>query len=162
MSSAKNRKHAYSRVRGLNHGMELKQEFWDEFGLDLVMDGQGNVVFTQSGRDKYTPLFAKWGYCLANIRTVEDFKRILRRVNARELEENNQKLAACLADPSVPESEKDFIRKLLGPATPAPAARLSRSRQKPVVPAVGARPKGTAGIVLHVDFAARKVISRQR
>lgn len=143
--------------------MELKKEFWDEFGLDLVIDGQGNVVFTQSGRDKYTPLLSKWGYCLANVRTVDDFKRILRRCNACELEENNQKLAACLADPSVPEAEKEFIRKLLGPSLPGlKAGRVKR--KPPAAPAARvakAEPATTGARVVHVDFAARRVVRRE-
>lgn len=135
--------------------MELKKEFWDEFGLDLVVDGEGRLLFTAPGRTKHEASFAKWGMALTTITTLSEFKRAIRRINTLELEENNQKLAACLADPSVPEAEKEFIRKLLGPIALAGARRSARkaifapSKKTTLVP--GAK-------VVHVDFKTRRVV----
>lgn len=134
--------------------MELKQEFWDEHGRDLVVDGAGNVTFTKPGRAKYTPLFDKWGYALTQIRNVAEFKRVLRKLNALEFEENNAKLVACLHDPQVPQAEKDFIRKLLGPA--ATGASTVAARPAGLCRSMGVR---ATGLVIEVDFRLRQRVS---
>jgi hypothetical protein len=138
--------------------MELQKEFWDEFGSDLVIDSHGHVNFTPAGREKYSPLFAKWGYVLAHIRGADDFMRTLRRVQALEVEENNTKLMACLKDPRIPEKEKQFIRKVLGmldaEGQPSSSSQASasgrRSRNAEAQPT-------QAATVVYVDFRLRKV-----
>ncbi len=142
--------------------MELHKDFWDEFGRDLVIDAQGHVKFTRPGREKYKALLGKWGYTLGSIRTVDEFKRTLRRVNALELEDNNKKLLDCLRDPQVPENEKDFIRKLLGSGVDESAHRrpvLTR-RKIPVPPEQPHVLPQLSAEVVCVDFKTRKVLKR--
>ena len=162
MTQAKLKKHTRQRVSGKTSSMELKADFWAEFGRDIMVDGHGLVVFTAPGRDKYTPLFSKWGYALANIRTLSDFKRILRRVRAYELDENNEKLGACLADPDVSEPEKTFIRRLLGLPDDAKPGRILPAHPKPSVvrgalPQLDVPDSPTApSNVIHVNFGTTR------
>jgi hypothetical protein len=134
MKTTRNRSTTQPRVAAKTNRMNLQKEFWEEFGKDLVVDGQGRVFFTLAGRAKFQERFAKWQLSLQSIQTVVEFKRAMRRVVALELEENDRKLRGCLDDDSVPEAEKRFIRRLLGiaeppqPTTQATAgARLVRS-----------------------------------
>jgi hypothetical protein len=131
--------------------MKLKKEFWDEFGRDILVGDNGLVLFTAPGRKKYQYSFAKWGFFLANVTTVQEFQRVLRQVRAHELDENNRKLSACLEDPSVPEAEKQFIRKILGQIPPPKPARAPMAALAP-----SSTPTNTSSTVIYANFQTRR------
>jgi hypothetical protein len=131
--------------------MELKSDFWNEFGGNVLVDNQGRVSFTPEGRLNYAPRFQRFGYVLANLRTVTDFVALLRKVQRQELEETNRQLLASLNDPDISESQKAFIRNLLG--------MTEAVRQSPAIAdntTSTATSAGTGANVVHVNFRAKQ------
>lgn len=119
--------------------------FQEQFGRYVVIGPQDSIVFTERGQRKYGPLFARYGKRLQDISSLEAFSRELREITALEMEANERELAASLRDSQVSESDKAFIRDMLG-------------LPEPVVPAAPLPPRCSATVV---DLAAWRA-SRQR
>jgi len=93
--------------------MEISSDFWNaEKGLVLVAD-DGAVRFTRNGRAKYAPLFARHGYALDNVKTVERFVEVMTLVNHCELNANTREFEKLLKDPATSEAEREVIRRAL-------------------------------------------------
>jgi hypothetical protein len=93
--------------------MEIANDFWiAQQGMMLVGD-DGAVHFTRTGRAKYAPLFARHGFALDNVKTVEGFVEIMSRINHLELEANTGELERVMIDPATTEVEREVIRRAL-------------------------------------------------
>ncbi len=96
--------------------MKLSTDFWNvQTGLVLVGD-DGTLRFTRTGRVRYAPLFARYGFALDHVKTVERFCEVLHHVNTGELEANTIALQKVLNDPLAGEFEREIVRRAL-PAT---------------------------------------------
>jgi hypothetical protein len=93
--------------------MDLSNDFWNAYkGLVLVGD-DGTIAFTRMGRKRYAPLFAKYGFALDNVRTVDLFFHVMSRANAEELEANSLEFERVLNDPRTSAVERELIRLAL-------------------------------------------------
>ena len=93
--------------------MQIPSDFWNaQKGLMLVGD-DGTVRFTRTGRAKYAPLFARHGFALDNVKTVERFVELVSWVNHRELEANARELDKVMNDPATTEVEREVIMRAL-------------------------------------------------
>ena len=101
--------------------------FQEQFGRYVIIGPQDSIVFTERGQKKYGPLFARYGKRLQDISSLDAFRRELREVTALEMEANERELAASLRDSRVSDSDKAFIRDMLG----LPAALPQQSTAQP-------------------------------
>ena len=93
--------------------MDLSSDFWNaQKGLVLFGD-DGAIGFTRTGRARYAPLLAKYGFALDNVKTVDQFLGAMSRVNAGELEANMLELEKVLNDPRTNADERELIRRAL-------------------------------------------------
>jgi hypothetical protein len=93
--------------------MELSSDFWNaQKGLMLVGD-DGAIRFTRTGRTRYAPLLARYGFALDHVKTVERFREVMSHVNAGELEANTLELEKVLNDPLISAVERELIRRAL-------------------------------------------------
>jgi hypothetical protein len=93
--------------------MDLSNEFWNAYKSDVLIGDAGAIRFTRTGRRRYAPLFAKYGFALDHVRTVERFFEVMGQVNAAELEENTLDLERAFQDPLMSAVERDLIRRVL-------------------------------------------------
>jgi hypothetical protein len=64
--------------------MKLSSDFWNsQKGLVLVGD-DGAIRFTRTGRTRYAPLLAKYGFAIENVKTVERFRDVMGYINGGE------------------------------------------------------------------------------
>lgn len=91
----------------------LPADFWETHRGELLVGGKGQLLFTEAGRKKYAPLFAKHGYALSSINTVEIFQQVLDRLATEELEATTQKLVNLMGNPAATEEERETIRRVL-------------------------------------------------
>jgi hypothetical protein len=90
--------------------MVLSSDFWNAHkGLVLVGD-DGAIGFTRTGRARYAPLLAKYGFALDNVKTVERFREVISHVNAGELEANTLELEKVLNDRLTSEAQRALTR----------------------------------------------------
>jgi hypothetical protein len=93
--------------------MEISSDFWNAHkGLVLVGD-DGAIAFTRTGRTRYAPLLAKYGFALDHVKTVERFCEVMSHVNVGELEANTLQLEKVLKDPFTSAVERELIRRAL-------------------------------------------------
>jgi hypothetical protein len=93
--------------------MELSSDFWNaQTGLMLV-GNDGAIRFTRTGRTRYAPLLARYGFALDHVKTVERFREVMSHVNVGELEANTLELEKVLNDPLTSEVERELIRRAL-------------------------------------------------
>jgi hypothetical protein len=93
--------------------MEISNDFWNaQKGLVVVGD-DGAIRFTRTGRAKYAPLLARYGFALDNLKTVQRFIEIMSHVNVGELEANTRALDKVLNDPATSVVEREVIRRAL-------------------------------------------------
>jgi hypothetical protein len=93
--------------------MNLPEQFWEtQKGLLLVGEG-GTLRFTGRGRAHYAPLFAKHGISISNVKTIDQFRSVMKPVNAAELDANTAELMRIMNDPLTTEEERATIRRVL-------------------------------------------------
>ena len=93
--------------------MNLSNDFW-ETQKGLVLVGQdGTLRFTAAGRAKYAPLFAKHGFSISNVKTIEQFSQVLKPITAAQLDANTAELVRIMNDPSTSEEERASIQRVL-------------------------------------------------
>lgn len=111
------------------HAIGQSTLFMEEFGRHLIVSDDGRIQFTSRGKKELGALFARYGLKLTDITTLDAFQRQMREVNALEADRTERELAHSLSDPKTSESDKAFIRSMLGipePLTrPAPVPTLS-------------------------------------
>lgn len=114
----------------------LRKSFWDANKRFLKIGTSGKVYYTDEGKAQFRPLFSRYGYSLENVQTLDDFRRVMRDINAHQLNENNDRLRQLLHDPATSDVERAAIAEILGvsappaPPTPANVVMLSDWRQK--------------------------------
>jgi hypothetical protein len=80
----------------------------------MMLVGQdGAVRFTRTGRAKYAPLFARHGFALDNVKTIEGFVELMSWINHLELEANTGELEKVMTDSATTEVEREVIRRAL-------------------------------------------------
>lgn len=93
--------------------MRLSTEFWDtQLGLMLI-GSDGSLRFTATGRARYAPLLAKYGFSISNVTTQNRFIEVMGTVNAGELAENTLKFEEILADRDTSQEERQLINRIL-------------------------------------------------
>lgn len=96
----------------------LSKAFWDINRRLLKVEASGKLYFTEEGRRHYTPLMARYGHAIAGIVTLDEFRRVMRHVTARQLQESNALLEAMLHDPATSPDERIALSKVLGVEVP--------------------------------------------
>ena len=104
--------------------MELSRDFWDAFKGLVLIDTRGGLHFSRTGYGRYAPLFAKYGFAVDAVKTIERFRAVLAHVNAGELEANTLELDRIRSDPATDEAERAWITRVLAEELPAPAVAL--------------------------------------
>lgn len=94
--------------------MKLSKNFWKAHRGELMVSSDGKLAFTEAGRKKYAPLFAKHGIVFSSVRTLDAFRDVMKVVTARELEANADVLKGLLKSPETTEHEREVIRQVLG------------------------------------------------
>lgn len=92
----------------------MDDAFWATHKGLLALSMSGQVFFTKKGREAYAPLFSRHGFSLTPGQTIEQFKDDLQALAKLEAAQKDSRLMAQLNDPATPESEKVYIRRLLG------------------------------------------------
>jgi hypothetical protein len=93
--------------------MQISSDFWNaQKGLLLVGD-DGAIRFTRTGRAKYAPLLARYGFALDNVKTIQKFEELMSHVSYGELEENTRELEKLMNDPATSDVEREVIRRAL-------------------------------------------------
>ena len=108
----------------------LSPAFIKQFGRYVLVQADGSIAFTASGRKKYGSLFARYGKRLQDCLTLDAFCQHLHEVLALEHQRADEQLHACLRDGSVAESEKRQIRAALGLPEPT-QQRSQQSLERP-------------------------------
>lgn len=92
----------------------LSDDFWQAHKGLLLVSETGVLRFTAAGRAHYAPLLAKYGFSISNVKTLEQFCKVMEPVNAGELDENTQEMLRLLNDPSTTAEERATIERVLG------------------------------------------------
>lgn len=93
--------------------MKLSNEFWAAHKGELIVGTNGELAFTEVGRKKYAPIFAKHGYTLALVSTVEIFEHVMDIVTTEQLEATTEKVRNLLSNSAATEEERETIRRVL-------------------------------------------------
>lgn len=93
--------------------MELPKAFWESQKGLLLVGENGKLRFTAKGRKFYTPLLAKYGFSISNVKTIEHFRDVMEVVNAGELDSNTRELMRLLNDPNTTPEEREAIKRVL-------------------------------------------------
>lgn len=83
------------------------------------------VFFTKAGKTEFSALFARYGYALDSIRTVEHFAQVLRECNEREYHRNTEELSALYETGELNGEEKALLERLLGFKARSDTARIA-------------------------------------
>jgi hypothetical protein len=96
-----------------------RKEFWDTQKKLLKIGTTGKIFYTEDGKKEYRPLFARYGYAIENVTTLEHFSRVIKDISAMQMEENNAELLRLLNDPLTPIEEREVVSSILGIPVPA-------------------------------------------
>jgi len=94
--------------------MNLSKNFWKAFEKLVLVGSDGKIVFTAEGRKKLGSQFAKHGFNLSSIKTVDQFRETMRRVAALDLAKSNHEFEEMLQNPSTSAPDRARIRRVLG------------------------------------------------
>lgn len=92
----------------------LRKEFWDVNKRLLKISSMGRVYYTDEGKTEYRSLFARHGYVLENVNTLEDFRRVMRNITAMQLEQSTEDILRLIHDPKTSDSERTALAELIG------------------------------------------------
>jgi hypothetical protein len=93
--------------------MELSSDFWESQKGLVLIGNDGEIRFTRTGRARYAARFAKYGFALDNVKTVERFREVMGYVIVGELDANTLEFERLLNDPLTTEEERQLIRGVL-------------------------------------------------
>jgi hypothetical protein len=93
--------------------MQISSDFWNEQKGLLLVGDPGAIRFTRTGRAKYAPLLARYGFALDNVKTIKKFEEHMSHVSYGELEANTRELEKVMNDPATSEVEREVIRRAL-------------------------------------------------
>ncbi len=93
--------------------MTLSSEFWNAYKSHVLIGDDGALRFTRTGRTRYAPLLAKYGFALDQVRILERFLELMTYVNDKAFDANTRALQKAWSHPLTSEAERDLIRRAL-------------------------------------------------